>query len=99
MVPVSYTHLHIVNYAKTRETYVAYRKAGYSKKFRQEHEEEILLHQAAKLSLIHISLAQLFGTVLAGQDGDIGCLLYTSQLPHGGAGLPVLTVSLFLVRQ
>ena len=27
---------------------VAYRQAGYSKKFRQEHEEEILLHQAAK---------------------------------------------------
>ena len=25
-----------------------YRKAGYSKKFREEHEEEILLHQAAK---------------------------------------------------
>ena len=33
---------------------MAYRKAGYSKKFREEHEEEILLHQAAKLSLIHI---------------------------------------------
>ena len=27
---------------------MAYRKAGYSKKCRQEHEEEILLHQAAK---------------------------------------------------
>ena len=39
---------HIVNYAKTRETYVAYRKAGYSKKFREEHEADILLHQAAK---------------------------------------------------
>lgn len=39
---------HIVNYAKTRETYVAYRKAGYSKKFREDHESEILLHQAAK---------------------------------------------------
>ena len=39
---------HIINYAKTRDTYVAYRKAGYSKKFREEHEEEILLHQAAK---------------------------------------------------
>lgn len=38
----------IINYAKTRDTYVAYRKAGYSKKFREEHEEEILLHQAAK---------------------------------------------------
>ena len=39
---------HIINYAKTRDTYVAYRKAGYSKKFREEHEEGILLHQAAK---------------------------------------------------
>ena len=29
-----------LNYAKTRDTYVAYRKAGYSKKFRQEHEED-----------------------------------------------------------
>ena len=27
---------------------MAYRQAGYSKKFREEHEEEILLHQAAK---------------------------------------------------
>ena len=33
---------------KTREVYVAYRKAGYSKKFKDEHESDILLHQAAK---------------------------------------------------
>lgn len=39
---------HIVNYSKTRDTYVAYRKAGYSKKFRAEHETDIILHQAAK---------------------------------------------------
>ena len=38
----------IVDYARTRETYVAYRKAGYSKQFRSEHESEIILHQAAK---------------------------------------------------
>lgn len=38
----------IVNYAKTREVYIEYRKAGYSKKFRAEHETEILLHRAAK---------------------------------------------------
>lgn len=38
----------IVNYAKTRAVYIEYRKAGYSKKFRAEHETEILLHQAAK---------------------------------------------------
>ena len=48
MAEIAVLRTHIINYAKTRETYVAYRKAGYSKKFRQEHEEEILLHQAAK---------------------------------------------------
>ena len=48
MAEIAVLRTHIVNYAKTRDTYVAYRKAGYSRKFRQEHEEEILLHQAAK---------------------------------------------------
>ena len=38
----------IVGYAKTRDTYVAYRKAGYSKKFLAEHESEITIHKAAK---------------------------------------------------
>ena len=48
MTEIAVLRTHIINYAKTRDTYVAYRKAGYSKNFRQEHEEEILLHQAAK---------------------------------------------------
>ena len=48
MAEIAVLRTHIVNYAKTRETYVAYRKAGYSRKFREEHEEEILLHQAAE---------------------------------------------------
>lgn len=38
----------IVNYAKTRQVYIDYRKAGYSKKFREAHEADILIHQAAK---------------------------------------------------
>ena len=38
----------IVTYSKTRKTYVEYRKAGYSKKFKALHEADILLHQAAK---------------------------------------------------
>ena len=38
----------IVNYAKTRAVYAEYRKAGYSKKFREAHEADILIHQAAK---------------------------------------------------
>ncbi len=48
MAEIAVLRTHIVNYAKTRETYVAYRKAGYSRKFREEHEQEILLHKAAK---------------------------------------------------
>ena len=48
MTEIAVMRTHIINYAKTRDTYVAYREAGYSKKFREEHEKEILLHQAAK---------------------------------------------------
>ena len=40
--------MHIINYSKTRGIYEAYRKTGYSKKFLDEHQEEILLHKSAK---------------------------------------------------
>ena len=50
---------HIINYAKTREVYVAYRKAGYSRKFREEHEQEILLHQAAKNAFDEMGVKKL----------------------------------------
>lgn len=49
----------IVDYAKTRETYVAYRKAGYSKQFRSEHESEIILHQAAKAFFDQLGITKL----------------------------------------
>ena len=39
---------HIINYAKTRETYIAYRKSGYSKKIFEAHRDEITLHKATK---------------------------------------------------
>ena len=38
----------IINYSKTREVYVGYRKAGYSKKFLEAHREDIQMHKAAK---------------------------------------------------
>ena len=59
MAEIAVLRTHIINYAKTRETYVAYRKAGYSKKFRQEHEEEILLHQAAKNAFDEMGVKKL----------------------------------------
>ena len=48
MAEIAVLREHIANYAKTRDTYVAYRKAGYSKKFLAEHESEITIHKAAK---------------------------------------------------
>lgn len=59
MAEIAVLRTHIVNYAKTREVYVAYRKAGYSRKFRDEHEAEILLHQAAKNAFDDLGVKKL----------------------------------------
>lgn len=50
---------HIINYSKTRGTYDAYRKAGYSKKFFEAHREEITLHKAAKLAFDELGVKTL----------------------------------------
>lgn len=47
MAEIGNLKMQIINYSKTRDVYVAYRKAGYSKKFLAEHEADILLHKAA----------------------------------------------------
>ena len=59
MAEIAVLRTHIINYAKTCDTYVAYRKAGYSKKFREEHEEEILFHQASKNALDDMGVKKL----------------------------------------
>ena len=48
MAEIAVLRTHIINYSKTRDVYVAYRKAGYSKKFYEEHTADLLLHKAAK---------------------------------------------------
>lgn len=48
MAEIQVLRTHIINYSKTRNVYIEYRKAGYSKKFFEEHREEIQLHKAAK---------------------------------------------------
>ena len=50
---------HIINYAKTRPAYDAYRKSGYSKKFLEAHREEITLHKAAKAAFDEVGLQKL----------------------------------------
>ena len=39
---------HIQNYSKTRQIYVEYQKSHYDPKFKEAHEQEILLHMAAR---------------------------------------------------
>ena len=48
MTEIGTLKAHIINYSKTRDIYIAYRKAGYSKKFYEEHTTDLLLHKAAK---------------------------------------------------
>ena len=50
---------HIINYAKTRPAYDAYRKSGYSKKFLEAHREEITLHKAAKAAFDDAGMKKL----------------------------------------
>ena len=50
---------HIINYAKTRPVYDAYRNSGYNKKFLEAHREQITLHKAAKAAFDETSLKKL----------------------------------------
>ena len=59
MTEIAVLRAHIVNYAKTRPVYDAYRKAGYSKKFLEEHREQITLHKAAKVAFDEAGLKKL----------------------------------------
>ena len=59
MAEIAVLRTHIINYAKTREVYAAYRKAGYSKAFLEAHREEITLHKAAKAAFDEAGLQKL----------------------------------------
>ena len=59
MAEIAVLRTHIVNYAKTRSVYDAYRKAGYSKRFLEIHRAEITLHKAAKTAFDDAKLKKL----------------------------------------
>ena len=59
MAEIAVLRTHIVNYARTRPVYDAYRKAGYSKRFLDTHREEITLHKAAKTAFDEAGLKKL----------------------------------------
>ena len=59
MAEIAVLRTHIVNYAKTRPVYDAYRKAGYSKRFLENYRAEITLHKAAKAAFNEANLKKL----------------------------------------
>ena len=59
MTEIAILRAHIINYAKTRPVYDAYRKSGYSSKFLEVHREEITLHRAAKDAFDETGLKKL----------------------------------------
>lgn len=48
MKEIAVLQTHITNYLKTKDIYAGYRKSGYSKKYYEEHEDEIKLCKASK---------------------------------------------------
>ena len=59
IVEVQALQQHIKNYRDTRQIYVEYRKSGYSKKFFEEHRQEITIHKAAKKAFDDLQITKL----------------------------------------
>lgn len=52
---------HITNYLKTKDVYAGYRKSGYSKRYYEEHEDEIKLCKASKRAFDELFPSDTFG--------------------------------------
>ena len=50
---------HVLGYLRTHEIYATYKKSGYARKFLVEHEQEILIHRAAKQAFDERKLTKL----------------------------------------
>jgi len=59
MAEIAVLKTHIINYSKTRDVYVGYRKSGYSKKYLAEHEDDIIIHKAAKKAFDELGMKKL----------------------------------------
>ena len=50
---------HIIHYVKTRDVYIGYRKSGYSEKYLEAHEHDIMLHKTTKKAFDELGLKKL----------------------------------------
>jgi len=59
MAEITELKKHIINYAKTKDVFTAYRQSGYSTKYYESNTENILLHQSAKQGFDSISSSKI----------------------------------------
>ena len=59
MAEITELKKHIINYAKTKEIYTAYRESGFSGRFYEANVEDILIHQSAKQAFSLLSAKQI----------------------------------------
>ena len=59
MAEITELKKHIINYAKTKDVFTAYRQYGYSTKYYESNTENILLHQSAKQGFDSISSSKI----------------------------------------
>ena len=91
LVEIASLKKHVINYSKTRDVYAEYRKSGYSKKFFEEHREEITPHKAAKEAFSKIKgpipkireLNEEYDRILKEKKDDL-CGVPKSQAGHEG---------------
>ena len=82
MAEIAALKTHIINYSKTRDVYVGYRKAGYSKKYLAEHESDIIIHKAAKKAFDALSLKKL--PTVKGLNAEYASLLAQKKSAYAG---------------
>ncbi len=59
MAEIAVLKTQIINYARTREVFAAYKASGYSKKYLAEHEGDIILHRASKKTFNEMGIHKL----------------------------------------
>ena len=59
LAEISVLKTHIINYSKTRDIYKGYREAGYSKKYYNAHESDIIIHKVAKKAFDELGIKKI----------------------------------------
>jgi hypothetical protein len=77
LAEINILKIHIVNYLKTRDVYVGYRKSGYSKKFLTEYETDIAIHKASKKAFDECGIRKL--PTIKSMQAEFSALLSTKK--------------------